>query len=118
MRCLRRRSFVPAVVVLISLSVPLFTAHARGANPLHKLWRGVRNVVTAPLEVPLAIGNPPERLEPVSGVGYGFVSGFSRFFVREVAGIIETATFLIPAYDKPMYPAGLGEPVLIENPED
>ncbi len=110
MRCLRRRSFVPGVVVLISLSLPLFTAYARGANPLHKLWRGVRNVVTAPLEVPLAISNPPEGLEPVSGVGYGFLSGVSRFFVREVAGIVETVTFLIPAYDKPMYSAGLGEP--------
>ena len=118
MRCLRRWSLILVVVTVVSVSFSLVPAHARGANPLHKVWRGVRNVVTAPLEVPLAMGNPSEGLEPASGVGYGFLSGVSRFFLREVAGIVETVTFLIPAYDKPMYSAGLGEPVLIDNPEE
>ena len=118
MRGLRRWGLVFAAIALVFVLLPLTPAHAREANPLHKLWRGIRNVFTAPLEIPLALGNPPEGLEPISGVGFGLISGAGRFFAREAAGIIETATFFIPAYDKPMYPARLGEPVFIENPED
>ena len=118
MRALRKWGFVVAAIAVMSVLLPLSPAEARGANPLHKLWRGVRNMVIAPAEIPLAISNPPEGLEPVSGVGYGILSGCSRFFVREVAGIVETVTFFIPKYDKPMYPARLGEPEFIDNPEN
>ncbi len=118
MKSLRRKGLACALIALVFASLCLAEAQAaQRANPFHKLKRGLINIIIAPLEIPLALGNPPQDLEPISGEAHGLLAGFSRFFVREVSGIFETATFLIPEYDEPFYPAKLGEPRLIDNPE-
>ena len=68
--------------------------YAKGVT--RKLGRGVANVATAPLElirVPYLTG---QRDGGLAGLSVGMVQGAWSVVVRELAGLVEVTTFLIP----------------------
>ena len=68
--------------------------YAKGIT--RKLGRGIANVATGPLElirVPYLTG---QREGGVAGLSVGVVQGAWSFVVRELAGLVEVTTFLVP----------------------
>lgn len=68
--------------------------YARGVT--RKLGRGVANVATAPLELIRVPYLTSHRDGGVAGLSIGIVQGAWSVVVRELAGVVEVATFLIP----------------------
>ncbi len=72
--------------------------------PIKKLSRGIVNVAIGVLEIPMSIIDTNNELGGFAAVVYGTLKGFCFFIAREVVGIIEITTFLIPlpgATDEP-----------------
>ena len=63
---------------------------------LHKLGRGMTNVVTCWVEVPRNIAIEWEKTDPVTGFFLGTVKGFGWGFARFATGIYDTFTFPFP----------------------
>lgn len=68
--------------------------YARGVA--RKLGRGVANVATAPLELLRVPYLTSQREGGVAGLSVGVVQGAWSVVVRELAGVAEVTTFLIP----------------------
>ena len=72
-------------------------------NAATKLARGLSNGVTCWIEVPKQIYfTAIERQDPLTALVYGSLKGVCLGVLRAVAGGYDTATFLIPPYDKPL----------------
>jgi putative exosortase-associated protein (TIGR04073 family) len=69
---------------------------------LHKMGRGVVNVVTCWVEVPRQISKQWEQTDPVTGLFVGGAKGIGWGFARLMTGVYETCTFPFPV------PAGYG----------
>ena len=87
------------VVLILGMTTPLLAAeksspsYAEGA--VHKLGRGVANIVTCPAELirtPELVGRSEGT---VSALSAGLLLGAWRTIVRGVAGIVETVTFFV-----------------------
>lgn len=68
--------------------------YAQGVT--RKLGRGVANVATAPLELIRVPYLTSQRDGGVAGLSVGMVQGAWSVVVRELAGLVEVTTFLIP----------------------
>lgn len=68
--------------------------YAQGVT--RKLGRGVANVATAPLELIRVPYLTSQRDGGVAGVSVGMVQGAWSVVVRELAGLVEVTTCLIP----------------------
>lgn len=66
------------------------------ARMTRKLLRGVQNIAFGFIEVPLAIGEETQLLDPFTGTFTGLVKGTGRWAGRVVVGAYETVTFPIP----------------------
>lgn len=64
--------------------------------PAEKFGRGVSNIATSPLELPLRIGKEMEQTDPIAGFFAGSLKGVFWFAGRLIAGAFETVTFFIP----------------------
>lgn len=76
-------------------------------GPAHKLVRGVVNVATAWLALPLNIYEGVAATNILEGSFRGFCNGFARGFLRVGAGLYDVATFPIPippGYRPVLYP--------------
>jgi putative exosortase-associated protein (TIGR04073 family) len=95
--------------VLISVSFPT-TGHCEmdtrlttlGNTPVNKLIRGLVNCLTFPLELPASICDVTKRKGLLSGCTLGVADGFFTSLLRLGTGVIDTVTFPIPPYDKPL----------------
>ena len=95
-----RLGWLAAVGLWLAISPP---AAAEEVHPssywdgiARKLGRGVANVVTAPLELirkPYLVG---EQDGGFAGLTVGIVQGVKAMVMRELAGIYEVATFMLP----------------------
>ena len=63
---------------------------------MHKLGRGVTNVLTCWVEIPRNISIEWEKTDPATGLIMGTVKGIGWGFARFSTGIYETFTFLFP----------------------
>lgn len=63
---------------------------------MHKLGRGVVNVLTCWVEVPRNIAMEWERTDPATGLVLGTVKGAGWGFARLATGVYETVTFPLP----------------------
>lgn len=63
---------------------------------MHKLGRGVTNVLTCWVEVPRHIAIEWERTDPVTGFILGTVKGTGWGFTRLATGVYDTVTFVFP----------------------
>lgn len=78
------------------------TAHAQ--DPIHKMGRGLTNVLTGWIEVPKQISDGAQAENPVTGVGRGLMRGGGLTVLRTGIGLFETVTFPLP------YPNGFASP--------
>ncbi len=70
------------------------TSYTDGVS--RKLGRGLANVVTAPLELIRTPYLVSQRDGAVAGGSVGIVKGLWAAVVRELAGVVETATCVLP----------------------
>jgi len=80
------------VASILSFSLP----EALAQDPIKKLGRGIANVLTGALEIPLNIVDAQEEEGYIAAVTYGIVKGVAMTALRTVVGAYEIVTFLIP----------------------
>lgn len=73
-------------------------------DPIHKMGRGVVNVLTGWVELPKQISLGGQEENPVLGIGRGIFKGVSLTVLRSGVGIYEALTFPIP------YPSAFASP--------
>ena len=95
----RMRSTIVIFGILLWVS-PLAWAQ----DPIHKMGRGVVNVLTGWIEVPKQMHLGSQSGNPVTGVGYGLLKGAGLTLLRGGVGLFEAVTFPIP------YPKNFGSP--------
>ena len=89
----RRNAVVVAIVMglIIGPSAP-----AWAQDPIHKMGRGVVNVLTGWIEIPKQIHLGSQEENPVVGIGAGILKGAGLTLLRGGVGIYEALTFPIP----------------------
>lgn len=65
-------------------------------DPIHKMGRGVVNVITGWIELPKQISLGKEEENPVVGIGQGLLKGAGLTLLRMGVGLYEAVTFPIP----------------------
>ncbi|MDD5561256.1 MAG: exosortase system-associated protein, TIGR04073 family [Candidatus Omnitrophica bacterium] len=71
-------------------------------TPIHKLERGLINIVTSPVEIPASMLSVADEKGQIFGFVIGTAEGIFTTVFRALSGIYDTATFLIPSYSKPI----------------
>ena len=97
-----KRTAVYAAVLLAGLCAGGRAVWAQ--DPIHKMGRGVVNVLTGWIELPKQIHLGTQEDNPVIGVGSGLFKGVGLTVLRSGVGIFEALTFPIP------YPKGFASP--------
>lgn len=82
------------LVMLVFLSVP--SSDACAGNAVEKLGRGLANIFSGWLELPLEIGRKTDRDGEVAGMFSAPLSGLLKAIGRTLAGVYDAATFLVP----------------------
>jgi len=83
-------------IMLVFLLVLALSSPAYCDDPIKKLGRGIANMLTFPLEIPLHIRRVNDEEGTVAAVTYGLVKGLAMSLYRAFIGIYETATFTVP----------------------
>lgn len=92
---------VVIVGMLITIAGP--ACFAAEDNPLGKLQNGLSNVLTGWYEVPKQMKNTYEEDKSiVAGATIGTLKGIIYGVGRTAAGILDTVSFPVPPYDKPL----------------
>jgi putative exosortase-associated protein (TIGR04073 family) len=71
-------------------------------TPVHKLERGLINIVTCPVELPASMLSVADEKGQIFGFFIGTAEGLFTTLFRALSGLYDTATFLIPSYSKPI----------------
>ena len=87
---------------------PETDARLPGTGPLHRLGRGVVNMIIAPLEIPATMLRVAGQTNPVFGILAGGAEGLGNGLVRFGAGALETLSAPIPSDGLPLYSKPLG----------
>lgn len=74
----------------------LYRDSAEVNSMMHKLGRGLSNVLTGWLEIPKQIGKSSRETDPFTGVLVGSIKGIGWTFARTATGFFEVATFPFP----------------------
>ena len=89
-----RHATVVGMAIAIVMGLDSATAFAQ--DPIHKVGRGVGNVLTCWIEVPKNLHLGTQEENPLLGVGWGLVKGSGLAATRLVVGAYEALTFPIP----------------------
>ena len=82
------------VAVITGLSVCATAAYAyEETNAFEKLFRGVANIVTSPVEIPRNMYVESQYGGVLSGMTVGLAKGIFQTLVRCGGGVVETLTF-------------------------
>ena len=89
----RRNALAAATIlgVICGLSAP-----AWAQDPIHKMGRGVVNVLTGWIEIPKQIHLGSQEENPIVGIGAGILKGAGLTLLRGGVGIYEALTFPLP----------------------
>ena len=88
------------VLTLILLAGTCWMSSARADywdRTARKLGRGLANVITSPVEVPINIDRKLEESGPAAGLSYGTVRGVGRCLARIGVGVFEVLSFPFPS---------------------
>ncbi len=88
-----------AIAIVVGMGLLTCTGVAWAQDPIHKMGRGVVNVLTGWVELPKQIGMGFSQEHPFTGAGSGFLEGVKLLAVRMGMGLYETVTFPV-AYPK------------------
>ncbi len=80
----------------LSAGMLLGSSSVWAQDPIHKMGRGVVNVLTGWIEVPKNVHLGLQERNPVTGVGKGFAKGVGLTVLRGGVGLFEAMTFPIP----------------------
>ena len=83
-------------LVLFCFLSSVSNVYAVNYGPMRKLARGMSNIVTCPLELPHRIENTKNRSGWYEALTIGLSEGVLMVVTRAVAGVYETAFFLLP----------------------
>lgn len=85
-------------VVALTLGLGLVGMNplAWAQDPIHKVGRGVVNVLASWIEIPKQIHLGSQEENPVTGIGMGLVKGAGLTLLRGGVGIYEAVTFPFP----------------------
>ena len=89
------------ILVLFAFIWGSFAPALFAQSPVRKLGRGLANILTGFLELPLNIVTAAEEEGYIAAVTYGVVKGLAMSVLRTGVGIYEVTSFLIPSY-KPL----------------
>lgn len=94
------------ILIVVLVSMALVTSHTYATGPLyevnktakitHKLLRGLINVPFCWVEIPKAIGEEVQNLDPFTGFFTGFAKGGVKTFKRFGSAAWDIVTFPIP----------------------
>ena len=92
------------LMVINSFADDLARSKSESANMMHKLGRGVVNVLTGWIEIPKNIAVEWKKTDPFSGFIVGALKGFGWGWGRTVSGAYDVLTFPlpVPAQYKPL----------------
>ncbi len=76
--------------------------------PLEKLGRGVANVAFGPLELLMKPWDVNQNQGAIASLTFGVFKGVAWTIAREVVGVVDIATFLVPLPGCPMDPLESG----------
>jgi len=96
-----RGPLIAVVVAGVCLGAP---SAAWAQDPIHKMGRGVVNILTGWLEVPKQLHLGSREENPVAGLGWGLLKGAGLMVLRGGLGLYEAATFPLP------YPKAFASP--------
>ncbi len=104
MREVHIKEFMAALLILtiLAAATPCFAG-----SPIRKLGRGIANIGTGILELPINIVNVTEEDGYIAGVTYGVMKGLAYSLLRVAVGAYETVTFIVPVpfhYDPVLEP--------------
>ena len=87
-----------ASVIAVAMLGVLFgsSAQAWAQDPIHKMGRGIVNVLTGWIEIPKQIHLGSQEENPVVGIGAGVLKGAGLTLLRGGVGIYEALTFPFP----------------------
>ena len=100
MRQTRVAGFVVLIMAVMAVRSPLVLAQ----DPIHKMGRGIANVLTSWIEIPKNLHLGTQEENPLLGAGWGLVKGSGLAVTRVAVGAYETASFFVP------YPKGYASP--------
>jgi len=89
------------VIVVGSTSFAADTQPAE-ANAMTKLGNGLGNALTGWMEIPRNIKEVSQEQDNFAGITVGTLKGSVYGIGRTAAGVLDAATFVVPAYDKPI----------------
>ena len=89
----RRSVCIAAVAAVLLVGI---APKAWAQDPIHKMGRGVVNVLTGWIEIPKQIHLGSQEENPVVGIGTGVLKGAGLTLLRGGVGIYEAITFAIP----------------------
>ena len=89
----RRRGVVVAVAAGLIVGMG---PRAWAQDPIHKMGRGVVNVLTGWIEIPKQIHLGSQEENPIVGIGAGILKGAGLTLLRGGVGIYEALTFPLP----------------------
>ena len=98
---MRRRHWLAGGLTAVLLSLP---QAAWAQDPIHKMGRGVANVLTGWLEVFKQVSLGKQENNPVTGIAMGAVRGAGLTVLRTGVGLYEALSFPLP------YPKGYASP--------
>lgn len=82
---------VVVVGIVMGSTTPVFAQ-----DPIHKLGRGVSNVLTCWVELPKNFSLGMQEDNPVLGIGGGVLKGTGLMFTRLAVGMYEAVSFFVP----------------------
>lgn len=88
------------LIIVFGLLLVSTDVFAENENAASKLGRGLANSATCWIEVPKQIYLVSNEREPITGLIYGTAKGVAETIRRAATGVYDTASFLIPPYDK------------------
>jgi len=99
---MRIRMIVMGVVLAGGMTLAGGPAWAQ--DPIHKMGRGITNILTGWIEIPKQVHLGSRDENPVTGFGRGLFKGASLTLLRGGIGLYEALTFPLP------YPRGFISP--------
>ncbi|MFH1593643.1 MAG: exosortase system-associated protein, TIGR04073 family [Candidatus Omnitrophota bacterium] len=95
---------VAVIVCFIMVACGSSFAMDKGVSndPGAKLGAGLQNFLTGWMEIPSRIHEVSQEHNVLAGLTYGTLEGAAYGTGRTVAGGIDTVTFVVPPYDKPI----------------
>ena len=84
------------LIVVLGMAELFTSAPAWAQDPIHKMGRGVINVLTGWIELPKQLHVGSQEDNPIVAIGRGLMKGAGLMVLRGGVGMYEALTFALP----------------------